>query len=83
MTSPLQTLAQPPSGTPEVKIALANRVPGTASISNTLFHSGLYPSLVLHSNSSTDVTTPRTEPQNTFDRNMDALFQEHELSWAT
>ena len=41
------------------------------SASDTLLHSGLYPRLVLPSNMSTDVTTPRTKPQKIFDRNMD------------
>jgi hypothetical protein len=71
IASALQNFAQIPSGTPEEKIALAKRVPGMVSTSDTLLHSGLYPRLVLPSNMSTDVTTPRTKPQKIFDRNMD------------
>jgi hypothetical protein len=44
-------------------MALAKRVPGTVGTSDTLLHSGLYPKLILPSNMSTDVTTPRTKPQ--------------------
>ncbi len=32
---------------------------------------------------STDVTTPITEPQKIFDRNMDAPIKKIEMSWAT
>jgi hypothetical protein len=72
MESAFQNFAQIPPGTPEEKIALAKRVPGTVSTSDILLHSGLYPRLILPSKMSTDVTRPKTEPQKTFDRNMDA-----------
>src|SRR5260221_4445130 len=83
MASALQNFAQFPSGKPEEKMALAKRVPGTVSTSDTLLHSGLYRRLILPSNISTDVTTPRTEPQKIFDRNMDAPIKKIEMSWAT
>ena len=81
--SALQNFAQLPSGTPEEKIALAKRVPGTVSTSDTLLHSGLYPRLILPSKMSTDVTTPMTEPQKILDRNMDAPLKKIEMSWGT
>src|ERR1700740_754084 len=84
IASALQSFAQIPSGTPKEKIALAKRVPGMVSTSDTLLHSGLYPRLVLPSNMSTDVTTARTKPQKIFDRNMDTPIQwKIEMSWAT
>jgi hypothetical protein len=83
IASALQNFAQIPAGTPEEKIALAKRVPGRVRTSDSLLHSGLYPRLTLLSNISTDVTTPRTEPQKIFDRNMDAPFKKIEMSWAT
>ncbi len=68
---------------PEEKIALAKRIPGTESTSDTLLHTGLYPRLILPSNMSTYVTTPITEPQKIFDLNMDAPFEMIEMSWAS
>ena len=63
-------------------MALAKRIPGTESTSDTLLHNGLYPRLILPSNRSTDVTTPITEPQKIFDRNMEAPIKKIEMSWA-
>jgi len=82
IASALQNFAQFPSGTPEEKMALAKRVPGTLSTSDTRLHTGLYPRLILPSKISTDVTTPRTEPQKIFDRSMDAPLKKIEMSWA-
>jgi|SRR6516162_4495942 hypothetical protein len=71
IASVLQNFPKISLRTLEEKTALAKRVPGTVRTSDTLLHSGLYPRLILPSNISTDVTTPRTKPQMIFERNMD------------
>src|SRR6516162_6816888 len=78
----LQKFSQIQFGTPEEKAAFAKRAPGTVSTSNARLQSELYPRLVLPSNMSSDVSTPRTEPQNIFERNMDAPHQIEQDEWA-
>src|SRR5215475_395775 len=75
IASPSYTfLHQPPSGMPEGKMPLAKCVPGAVSTSTTLLQNVLSARFIFPSKISTDVTTPSTRPQNTFDRNMDVLI---------
>src|SRR5215470_14523337 len=80
-------LHQPPSGMPEGKMPLAKCVPAAVSPSTALLQNPPSPRFIFPSKISTDVTTPSTRPQNSFDRNMDALINlRNELdgmSWAT